>query len=372
MQFGPTHITGGGASVAVKQLSSALVSFGYEVMLIGNSGEGIDKLVEIGVNYQQVKWSRKIPKLLGCVRQVRHYLKVFKPHIVHVHGRAPSLMCILAGRKPDFFTLHNSVFVDQVGALDLGFVRKYFSPLAHRIIALNPKAVEYVTTKLGVKPKDVEFITNGTDCDHFRPPTEVEREEARMRFGVGENEIMAVFLGNFIERKQPDAVVALAAAARDVGLKALRFALFGMGSLKEVLQERIHTLDLEDVCQLHNWVDNPRLAYWSADILLLPSLEEGFALVTVEALACGCPVLGTRTGGWEFTIREGITGFSCEIDRDSFITKGLEVLGNRESLQQMRPAARAWAEKQLSIQQQIKRTTDAYYLFLAERKGSKS
>lgn len=366
LQFGPT-LYQGGVAVAIKQLSLDMARMGQEVMLIGNGGEGIDTLIDAGVNYQHLSWSSNISSLLNSVNQVRQYLNSFRPHIIHVHGRAPSLICRLAGRQPDWFTMHNTQLTDKVGLLDMGFIRQYFSPMGHRVFALNQQAADYLTANLCVKPESIKIISNGVDCEYFRPPLPSERAKARRHFGVKGSETIALFVGRFHFSKQPEAVVALAAAARDAGLTDVRFMLVGTGPLEEEIRQRIHAQKLEDICQIHDWMD-PLGAYWAADVLLMPSLYEGFGFVAAEALACGCPVLRTESGGSELMIREGVTGFGCQTNQDDFVAKGLEVLQNRDKLQKMRPKARAWAEAQLGIRHQTEQTLAAYRKFLSEKK----
>jgi glycosyltransferase involved in cell wall biosynthesis len=365
MQLGPTLYLGG-VAVAIKQLSLDLVRMGNEVMLIGNGGEGMDKLADAGVNCQEVEWSGKIPTLLRCTRKIRQHFQDFQPDIVHVHGRGASLACILAGRQPDYLTLHNSILTDKVGLLDIGFVRKYFSPLGHRIFALNQEAVDYLTSQLNFQAEHIEIITNGVDCDRFRPPTRAERTQARLQFGVESQETMALFVGRFHEQKQPETVVELAKATRDAGIKGVRFVLVGSGPLEEVVRERIHSLGLQDICHIYDWMD-PLFPYWAADLLLMPSLYEGFGLVAAEALACGCPVLRTMSGGYDLMIREGITGFACETTQEAFIAKGLEVLQQADALETMRSATRTLVLEKLSIRQQTRQTVAAYRRLLAEK-----
>lgn len=346
--------------MVLKQLSISMAGSGHGVMLVGNGGEGMDRLADLGVDYRELDWARDIPSLLRCVGRLRRLFRTFRPDIVHVHGRGPSLMCMLAGRKPDWFTLHNTQLTDQVGAMDAGMLRKYLSPLARRVIVLDQSAYCYVTKNLNVRPKHVEIIGNGVDCARFRPPSETERLEARARFGIRGQDTMALFVGRFHEQKQPETVLFLAAAARESGLDSARFILIGGGHLEEKLRELSRSLNVSDICSIHAWSD-PLPAYWAADVLLMPSLYEGFGLVAAEALACGCPVVRTKSGGYEIMIREGITGHASETDRDSFVKLGLDVLGNRDALNGMRPAARSWAVENLSVDKQTEQTVAAYF-----------
>ena len=73
-----------------------------------------------------------------------------------------------------------------------------------------------------------------------------------------------------------------------------------------------------------------------SDVLILPSLAEGLALVVPEALACGLPVIVTpNTGALEF-VRDGTEGFVVPICRPDAIADRLQMLhDNREMLATM-------------------------------------
>jgi glycosyltransferase involved in cell wall biosynthesis len=81
-----------------------------------------------------------------------------------------------------------------------------------------------------------------------------------------------------------------------------------------------------------------------ADVLVLPSLSEGCALVVLEALACGLPVIVTpNTGSLEF-VRDGCEGFVVPIGRSDAIAERLHTLGrDRELLTAMSHNAHATA-----------------------------
>jgi hypothetical protein len=82
----------------------------------------------------------------------------------------------------------------------------------------------------------------------------------------------------------------------------------------------------------------------SCDVLVLPSIVEGRALVQQEALACGLPLLVTRNAGGEDLIVEGKTGFLVPAGAPAAIAEKIErFLENRDQLPAMSAAARAKA-----------------------------
>lgn len=63
--------------------------------------------------------------------------------------------------------------------------------------------------------------------------------------------------------------------------------------------------------------------YRTASIVALPSKEEGFGFVVVEAMASGTPVVSTRCGGPEDIISDGIDGFLVDVNDPSDMARAL-------------------------------------------------
>lgn len=128
-------------------------------------------------------------------------------------------------------------------------------------------------------------IFNGV-ADHFRPASAEEKAAARRHFGLAASRPVALFVGRFVEKKGIDTVRRLAARHPD-----LHWLLVGWGPVEP------EAWGLANVT-----VDRSRqgaamaTAYHAADLLVLPSVGEGFPLVVQEAMASGVTVLcGTDT-----------------------------------------------------------------------------
>jgi glycosyltransferase involved in cell wall biosynthesis len=83
-------------------------------------------------------------------------------------------------------------------------------------------------------------------------------------------------------------------------------------------------------------VPNQKLSemYSTANVFVLPSLEEGLAMVQGEALACGCPIIGSVNSGAEDLITHGKEGFIVPIRSSEAILENLQLLLDDAGLRQ--------------------------------------
>jgi glycosyltransferase involved in cell wall biosynthesis len=266
---------------------------------------------------------------------------------------------MLAGRKSDWFTLHSTQLTHQVGFYDRGWIRKKFSPWGRNFFVLDGVARQYLKERFGVATDAIVELHHGVDCARFRVPTSAERAAAREEFGVGRSEMFVVFVGRLHPAKQPDAIIRAATRARRECRMNLKFAIVGDGEMRQCLESQLQASDVAEMCKMYPWM-SPLHAYFAADLVVMPSLYEGFGLVGAEAIATGCPVLRSRTGGCFQMIREGVSGFECDTSHDSFLEKLFSVLEHPDRLHAMRAPARRWAEDHLNVAQQAVRVLEAY------------
>lgn len=102
----------------------------------------------------------------------------------------------------------------------------------------------------------------------------------------------------YTHQKRHEVLIAAARRLRDHNVP-FEIDLYGQGPERANLQRQIDGLHLSDVFHLHDSIPQSQLAeqYRSASISLLVSEREGFGLSLVEAMLCGCAVIGSSSGG---------------------------------------------------------------------------
>lgn len=165
---------------------------------------------------------------------------------------------------------------------------------AYKVIAISKENEELVCRIFGDAGK-VQLIRNGYDPTVFFPQETSVREVLDL-FGIaGDYDTIVSFAGKFTHFKGIDILLRAAQAYERDGVATL---LAGDGELFDEMTQLAAELGLEHVHFLHNQPhDVLRRLYNSAKVSLLPSRNEAFGLVAIEALACGAPVIASNEGG---------------------------------------------------------------------------
>jgi len=130
-------------------------------------------------------------------------------------------------------------------------------------------------------PQPPRFVPNGVDTTLFSFGDATARRAARERLGLPRDRRIVLYVGRFLFMKGLPVIEALARRDPDT-----LFVLIGAGPIDPA------------AWNLPNLVVQPFQAqaglrdyYWAGDVLVLPSTGEGFPLVVMEAMVCGCPAI---------------------------------------------------------------------------------
>jgi colanic acid/amylovoran biosynthesis glycosyltransferase len=143
----------------------------------------------------------------------------------------------------------------------------------------------------------------------------------------------------------------------------LRMRIVGSGPLKQALINKAESLkalnDIEFAGEL--LPDKIPSEMANADILLVPSIEEGIPNVIKEALACGIPVISTYAGGIPEIIRAGVSGLLVEVKNSEAIAQKINYLAeNPQIWQPLAEAGRAAVEEDFDVKIQMSKLESLY------------
>ena len=219
--------------------------------------------------------------------------------------------------------------------------RLFRSPRLKAVICISNMVREEIRAHFGVGEAKLHVIYNGVDTHAFHPRLKQQyRASVRAEYGVPADAPLFLFVGSGFERKgvgtllQAMADVPESAHLIVVG-KDKRLKQFVDLAARHHLAARVHfTGAREDV----------KPFYGAADALVFPTLYEPFGNVTLEAMACGLPVITSKKAGSAELIQNGVNGFVCDALDGPALAGSMRLLAAPDRCAEMGRAARATAE----------------------------
>lgn len=172
-------------------------------------------------------------------------------------------------------------------------------------------------------------------------PRREAREQVRENLSVGER-MLFLFAGALIPGKGVMPLLRSWAQLPDGLRKQAMLVLVGSGSQKQEAQHYAEATGLVEVVFLGQVPYADMQDYYSAaDIFVLPTFQDLYSLVVVEAMACGCPVLTTLYNGASELVEDGVTGWLFDVSNPCAIREVLEqAIAKRLDLPEMGKKAR--------------------------------
>jgi len=166
----------------------------------------------------------------------------------------------------------------------------------HHVIVLSDYMKQQVMATHGIAPRHITVIPGAADPALFAPPH--DRNEVRRELKLPERRTILFTVRNLVSRMGLENLLEAMTMLGEERRSPL-LLIGGEGALRPRLEELIRSRALQDSVKLLGFVPEDQLAkyYQASDLVVMPTLQlEGFGLVTVEALACGTPVMGTPVG----------------------------------------------------------------------------
>ncbi|WP_338768664.1 D-inositol-3-phosphate glycosyltransferase [Nocardia vulneris] len=184
---------------------------------------------------------------------------------------------------------------------------------ADRLVANTDDEARQLVELYSAEPERIDVVPPGADLSRYRPG---DKAAARAALGLAADEQIVAFVGRIQPLKAPDVLVRAAAAVLRAGqARNLRVLIVGGPSgsgleRPDALIELAAALGIADRVTFLPPQPPDRLVqvYRAADLVAVPSYNESFGLVAIEAQASGTPVLAADVGGLGTAVRHGESG----------------------------------------------------------------
>lgn len=165
-----------------------------------------------------------------------------------------------------------------------------------RHLITRSQALRSRLMEVGIPPAKMTVLYNGVDQELFRP---CNRDACAAKLNLALEPRRVFFAGLFTPIKNVSTLISAFAQVHNTR-HDVELILAGSGPLRAQLADQIRALGLETVVRFTpGFLPHDQIPIWlnAADVLCLPSLNEGVPNIVLEALACGVPVVTSQVGG---------------------------------------------------------------------------
>ena len=303
-------LSGGGAEKTVSNLSRVLSGY-YDIDIIVNDTEHLEypyrgRIVSLNMTTGQGN-AGSLYQLLVVFKRIR-VLRRLKREQRYAAVISFSDMCnvsnVLSGNRygKTIVSVRNSL----LGEKDASRLHRLFAPLlmpwcyrtADLTVSCSKGICDELRENYALPAEKGKVICNGLELALIRKkageplkPTETEEMEGKK---------IIVCVGRLTGQKGHRYLLKSIKVLRDEKVP-VRLIILGEGELRNSLEEQTMSLGIAKDVMMPGFCRNPYKYMAHADVVVMPSLYEGFSNVLLEALACGAPVVSTdhETGARE-------------------------------------------------------------------------
>lgn len=351
----------GGSGVVATELGYALGERGHQVHFISSARpfrlhrfhEQLFFHEVTDVSYPLFKYPPYTLLLANKIVEVANYVGL---DVIHAHYAIPhSISAYLAKQMmtrplPLVTTLHGTD-VTLVGAYEEFFqLTRLALRVSNRITAVSSALASETEEAFGVLEQGIEVIPNFIDPKVYLP-TEKLLQRCRCHFAPHGEKILA-HISNFREVKRVVDVVNIFALVEKV--VPSRLLLVGDGPEMSRVEREVVKLGLEGKVQFLGSQESVQEILQTVDVFLLPSAQESFGLVALEAMACGVPVICSRVGGLPEVVKHGETGYLAEVgDIQGMSEFVLKLLTDDSRYKAFSEQAVTWARETFPVERAV-------------------
>lgn len=153
----------------------------------------------------------------------------------------------------------------------------------------------------------VTAISCGVDTDRFRPLHENRRAEVRLRYGIDTEADAFIYVGRIDREKGLETMVE---AFHRLDRGNVQFLICGKGSFRKDLEKMVHKLHLENNVLFPGFIpaEDLPLLIGACDCFVMAGHAELQSIATMEAMACGLPVIAANAAALPELVKPGING----------------------------------------------------------------
>ncbi|MCP4151102.1 MAG: N-acetyl-alpha-D-glucosaminyl L-malate synthase BshA [bacterium] len=303
------------------------------------------------------------PYSLALASQLSTIIKHCDIDVIHSHYALPHAISALlardiSGRPVKCVTTLHGTDITVVGAHpSMTDITRYAIEKSYVVTAVSDSLARDSEERLGVAPGLIKTVYNFINPKFFnpsmRPPDCQKRKE----------KTVLLHISNLRAVKRPLDVIEIfhgihsaIGSQRDVELR-----IVGEGPMEYEMRELVEKLGIEAHVKFLGVRSDIGSIIACSDMVLLPSREESFGLIALEAMACGVPVIASRVGGLPEVIDDGRSGYLFEMGNTAEAAeKAVKLIMDRELLKKVKKEALKDANEKFDMHKIVDQYEELY------------
>jgi glycosyltransferase involved in cell wall biosynthesis len=360
----------GGGERVFAQIISRLPQDRYEILLSAHPSEQLQQAIRARVEFFPLDFSKRLN--FSLILRLSRIIKENEIGIVHGQGVRAEFYARLASRLVGK-SKYVSTIAMPVEGFDVGPVRKkiyslfdrFSEKFVDRFLVVSDVLRDKMIRGRGIPAEKVIRIYNGIEVDHYLPQDQSRsRERIRNEFNIGGDSLFIAAVGRLVWQKGFEHLV----QAMPKLLKQFpqtKVLLVGEGPLKDDLKALARKLKIEKQIIFANFRKDVKEILSAIDILVIPSLLEGFPMITLEGMAMAKPIIATTIEGIKEQIVDGESGILIPSRDSKSIAEAIIRLGKDiDFAQQLGLEARRKVEEHFTMEKMVAETERVYLSLL--------
>jgi glycosyltransferase involved in cell wall biosynthesis len=234
-------------------------------------------------------------KFEGYIKKYRIEFDIIHAHFIYPQG----YVAVKLGKKfnkPVIITAHGHDIYDMPFRDNKWYKKiKWILDESNHVITVSEKNRRILVEKLKIRDKKITVIPNGFNSQKFN---NISQKESREKIKFFENKKIILCIANQNPIKGQEYLIKAMKMVVEKRQDVICF-IIGGGSLTKEFDRLINKLNLKNYIKILGLKQHKEIPLWmnSADLFVLPSLNEGNPTVMFEALGTGLPFIGSNVGG---------------------------------------------------------------------------
>ena len=357
----------GGGERVFAQIINRLPQEQYKIFLASYPNEEFLRAIHgTSLHYFSTDFSSRLNLFL--IPSLAKIIRENEIRIVHGQGARAEFYARLASRLAGT-SKYISTIAMPVEGFDVAPVRKriyrFFDRISEtfvdRFLVVSDALRQAMIEGHGIPAEKVIRIYNGVEIGHFSPQKRNEaRKRIRQEFSVGENTLLVGAIGRLVWQKGFEYLVQAIPMVLNKFPKA-QVLIVGEGPIKHHLEALSHKLKIGRHLIFAGFRKDIKQILSAIDMLVIPSVLEGFPIITLEGMAMTKPIIATNIDGIKEQIIDGKTGILIPHKDPSAIAEAILKLSKDEQCaQNIGWEARKRVEKEFSLEKMVNTTEQIY------------